>query len=149
MLCSFRPVARKEGGGGGGGKVLVVGSGKWWACECGDGDQGEWSVSLRGTYGAFAQPCGLALGIGELEGRRKAKNQGDNAAGGGRHGAVENRQSKNLEVAEIEKTSALKCVKSEIQCKKNACKLTGVVALLVTQIALCCEFLPCFFCLVE
>jgi hypothetical protein len=36
------------------------------------------------TYGAFAQPCGLTLGIGELEGRRKAYQKGEQA-GGGRH----------------------------------------------------------------
>ena len=36
------------------------------------------------TYGAFAQPCGLTLGIGELEGRRKAYQKGEQA-GGERH----------------------------------------------------------------
>ena len=35
------------------------------------------------TYGAFAQPCGLTLGIGELEGRRKAYQKGEQA--GERH----------------------------------------------------------------
>ena len=34
------------------------------------------------TYGAFAQPCGLTLGIGELEGRRKAYQKGEQAGGG-------------------------------------------------------------------
>ena len=74
------------------------------------------------TYGAFAQPCGLTLGIGELEGRRKAYQKGEQAGGGrGRHVRKQTQILKKFRAQKQPKKLNLSMIG-----KKNGCKPTCV-----------------------